>query len=89
MMQKETECCRCKKFGKVTWANYNPYCSKCLAEKSNGAIPFEDAVFPELKTERTTDKINKRLDKLEKETENKVRKIVNKILDERDDKKRK
>lgn len=69
MMPKETKCGRCEKQGKVTWANYVPYCDKCLAEKSKNAIPFEDAIFPELKKESAMDKINRRLDILEKEIE--------------------
>ena len=40
-------CGRCNKYGKVTWANYVPYCAKCLEEKSKGAISFEEAFYPE------------------------------------------
>lgn len=67
MMPKKGKCCRCKKYGKIYWANYNPYCMSCLDKKSKNAIPFEDAMFPELKIEKAIGKVNKRLDKLEKE----------------------
>lgn len=34
-MEKKTNCCRCGKYGPVTWANYSPYCDKCIAEKTS------------------------------------------------------
>ena len=67
MMPKEGKCCRCGKQGKIYWANYAPYCSKCLEEKSKGAISAEEALFPEEFTRKETNKIKRRLDKLEGE----------------------
>lgn len=67
MMPTKGKCCRCKKEGKVYWANYAPYCSECLAEKSKGAIPFEKAMFDDEDAYDSIQEINKRLNNLEKE----------------------
>ncbi|MBS3093802.1 hypothetical protein J4456_04460 [Candidatus Pacearchaeota archaeon] len=66
-MPKKTKCGRCGKFGEVTWANYIPYCKECLAEKSKGAIPFEEALYPEETTKKEINDLKKRILKLENE----------------------
>lgn len=66
-MARKMTCCRCKETKNLKWANYMPYCPKCLHEKSKGAESFEEAVFPEEITKRDINSIKKRLDRLEKE----------------------